>query len=1248
MPPSTQSKIEMCLHFTAFSPIRLTINQLRSAISTPEALGSRLDDDNMVSEQDIEFMCGSLFRKTDNGVFFEFAHVSVRDFLEHESLAVIPGLKKYQISRERCNDMLASQSLRFLQLSNFDVELPDLESLINRTQYPVDSHRWTGPGFHPVAASLSVQLSRKGQPDSTAASLLKSLFHPRKSSCFLIFATNLCAGLVNYYISFGLIPTNAGKSRSELAEKFLHDEFQPIHLAAALNLPEVCQHLVDAGSNLAAESPVGSPLNLSVTSFLRLILNDGDIPLIEKHPHHLYSPIRTLLGRYHQRNATFKIFEHTKLQQLALDSTRRPGETPLVVHALIIAFAENNFWILQKLLDRGMTLEHTTYTRLFPNLISQSLPEIRKNEQPLLAFLQDLGSRLEAESGWPLEIGRLIWRTAVELGLTFTKDPTVTDLRISLSKDALVSRAFVTIKGRDMKGLQECITDGRLDLSERHRDPMEPQEEDDALHLTLLHFAVLENNLQATTHLAQAGCDPNIHSIRIRTLYRYLPIHDCLSIDLFEVLLAHGASATDIEVHTGKTIWHMYAMESDTEIRFFQSIDFFESIARRLPAETAEALLTKSKDGHTPLQLLLVSRYPHIPREDLVERVMALVAICQGVADFWSRHEPIFAAAAAFGSEKVIRRLIEVGAGIESISIGRETPLHRISIESTSASVEILKEIIPKAVHIRFEGHLPIQAYLKTCVFGQHPIDDTVAQQLCTAESLRSIDGKGTTLWEYYCDFNTTGTDILNQSSNTTLWAWLLSNDSAMQVYEHGSSRSGLVLFLSRLIRLDEIGDLTSTIPSAVLDHAINSTYSWETVKSDSEVLRFLQFCIKKLAYSLVSALIARGVSVCDQVDGYSSIQFAFQSPLVFSLCSGEQGKDMLINMLDHATLEHLNNYDRDGLTVLHRFATGRPGLEHEIEWLIRTLVNKGVDIDKMGLFRDQGNPIFHHICKGSVFGATCLLQMGADPGLAHANGPNATLEASFKGSITFLSHVLEHSKKPGVVIDWKRKAGLWLRQGTKDLSLGGINAIHYASAAGSLEVLEFYVNNGLIDGLEIPSAEGWTAMHLAAARGHAHLIEYLGSKGCGIMPQTNDKTTPLHLSVYEKHYKATEALIRLGARDVPDNTGVTPTMYAFKCNDKSMLQLLGKILPPETSLTQDFARDALPRKRLKPVATALEKAVKYDDMEECKRLCSIGCPVNISIKGLSPLILALHNGHADIVEWLLDKGATTTSRLCH
>lgn len=1240
LPPSTQTKIQMCLNFIAFSPIRLAINQLRGAISTPEIIGSHLDKDNMVSEEDIAFMCGSLVRKTDDGVFFEFAHFSVREFLAHESLAGNPDLKRYQISRERSNDMLLVQSLRFLQLSNyFDVELPNPESLFDDARASLATNRQGAVGFYPQAARLSIQLSREGHLNSTSASLMKSLFHPQKSSCLLLFATCLCFALMDHWKFHGLIQDTSDTPYMELAKMFLHNEFRPVHLAAALNLPDVCRHLVDAGSDLKAESLLGTPLELSITSILRLVLDGCDPMLIQKHHHLLYGPIRVVLG-ITQRNATFEIFEHTNLEHLAVESAGQSRESPLVLQALILAFVGNDFCILQKLLSLGMTLGDSMYARLIPDLMSQSRSYIQRDEEPLLSFLQYITSRMGAESVWPFEIGRLIWNTAVELDFLFARDPTVTDSRVSLSKDALASRAFAAIKSHDIDGLHECLADGRLDLSQRHRDPLEPRDKDDPRHLTLLHFAVLENNLQATEVLAHAGCDPSIPSVQ--RYYRCPPIHDCTSIEVFEQLLAHGAQATDVETYTGENIWHLYG-----DIPTFE-IEVFDSFARKYPSKTAEALLTKSKVGSTPLQHLLGTRFSHMPREDHVEKAMALIETCQGTTDFWSKHAPLFGAAAAFGSERVIRRLIEVGAGRETIGPDLDTPLHRISIESSSESVQCLKEIFPEAVQIRFEGQLPLQAYLERCLHGNHLIDAAVAQQLLTAEALESIDGRGTTLWEYYCDINTPGVRLSKPSTAAILWAWLLSIDSAMQIYEKQSGKNGLILILSCLITLHDVEDLESKILPSVLDGAISGTDGWETIKSHSNVLRFLQFAIRKRAYSLVSTLIARGVSVHDQVDGYSSMQIAFQSPLVVSLSSDEGGKAILLETLDHSTIDHLNGYDRDGLTILHSLATSDSDGGQRLQWLIETLVHSGVDVNRFGGFKNDYTPMVYHLVKRSVSCATYLLEIGADPGLSGEHRSDAALKACWSGSITFLRKLLDHSKQTGMLIDWGRKSTLWLKfKDGSEIEMSDANAVQYActaDSAESLEVVQFYVDNGLIDDLEYASDKGWTAMHCAAFHGNAPIIEYLVSKGCGTMPETYSKSTPLHFSVREGYYEATKILIRLGAEDVADNGGMTPTIYASRSKNTSIIQLLGELPTPGESLVRGFARDALPRNRSKALAIALRQAIMSDDIKECKRLYSLHCPLNASIKGWSSLLLALDKGRLDIAEWLLDNGAITTT----
>jgi hypothetical protein len=112
--------VQMCLQFIAHFPKRLTIHQLREAVSTPSKIGSYLDEKNTVSEGEIAIGCSSLIRKSADGECFEFAHFSVREFLEDESLGQTPELNMYRVSKSENYCILATQCVKYLQLKNFD------------------------------------------------------------------------------------------------------------------------------------------------------------------------------------------------------------------------------------------------------------------------------------------------------------------------------------------------------------------------------------------------------------------------------------------------------------------------------------------------------------------------------------------------------------------------------------------------------------------------------------------------------------------------------------------------------------------------------------------------------------------------------------------------------------------------------------------------------------------------------------------------------------------------------------------------------------------------------------------------------------------------------------------------------------------------------------------------------------------------------------------------------------------------
>ncbi|KAK0727754.1 hypothetical protein B0T26DRAFT_672385 [Lasiosphaeria miniovina] len=162
--PGAPSMVRMCLHMIAYARPRLTMEQLRQAVSTPRLL------------------------------------LLVKEFLQNYPAlygsADQPSLERYFISEHVSNSLLATYCLRFLQLANFcgPPEKPGFQEEIQRTR-----ERDMSYPFYKYAAIQWLQLAKKGLPDytddedgdETLLDLTLSLFHQDKTADFVLWATEL-------------------------------------------------------------------------------------------------------------------------------------------------------------------------------------------------------------------------------------------------------------------------------------------------------------------------------------------------------------------------------------------------------------------------------------------------------------------------------------------------------------------------------------------------------------------------------------------------------------------------------------------------------------------------------------------------------------------------------------------------------------------------------------------------------------------------------------------------------------------------------------------------------------------------------------------------------------------------------------------------------------------------------------------------------------------------------------------------
>ena len=98
-----------------------------------------------------------------------------------------------------------------------------------------------------------------------------------------------------------------------------------------------------------------------------------------------------------------------------------------------------------------------------------------------------------------------------------------------------------------------------------------------------------------------------------------------------------------------------------------------------------------------------------------------------------------------------------------------------------------------------------------------------------------------------------------------------------------------------------------------------------------------------------------------------------------------------------------------------------------------------------------------------------------------------------------------------------------------------------------------FFYNNSRLS-IESTTNNKETPLHLAAAKGHHYIVEYLAKQGCNMNAKTSaqknqfsfDQFTPLHLAITNNHLKTVDCLLKNGADlNTRDNDGDTPLLVA-------------------------------------------------------------------------------------------------------
>ncbi|KAH6964615.1 hypothetical protein DER45DRAFT_557035 [Fusarium avenaceum] len=1220
-PLRIRKMVQLCLQFIAFSPRRLTINELCDAVSAPETLGEHLNSTNTVLEKSIAWSCSSLIRKSADGEYFELAHFTVLEFLQSRTVS---ELAFFMPVPSESRFLMGLQCLRFLQLADFNSPVSEAPELLLKA-IEIGEHRT----FYIFAAQYWTTLISDQLHNHLAYEAATRFFQRPCSPCFRLWIVTI-ATMVRFEPTKAkeLDSMNRDKEDWFAANLASASSLDPIHFASALNLAELCPKLLGNGCDVNSLCNDLTSLSASEVSLFGLFEPDIEFLRPSSTIFSLVLPSST------RRKATAKYL-------VEAGATRSASTGIYFANIMLFAWHLQDFSTVIDFISKGGTPTDTdleSLTIYFHKLCRPSLPVSKQLETALFILNKFLYDTALLETTWGFKFGTLLWSTAVSMGMSFTSDPALTDTKISLSLDGLRTQMDMAVKNDNAEELRKFLQDGRVGIRDFWTS-------DSGGPTTLLQDAAWQNAGRCFDLLLDLGSDPYVLSDDGNNAISLIDTKG--DGNLLHTAVRYGVDMLKPNT-AGANLWHMVALKPSNP-------QFFDALIETNPEGSWKAMSNMASFGMTPLCIALRSsdanndyEYDQ-PFEAREAKALRFIEYCNTVPQFWVKHDSILNMAFDFGSIQIIEKLIDIGVCPTTPTICNPSPLHHIYFKASPSWVCFLKTMFPGAIGQRYKDRLPLEIYLGNVIENKTSLNQTIATMLSSCEILSSKDQYNIMPWQYVCELpdGFINRNQLNDCKQfNSVWELLISL-RAMEFFEQNTGQCGLDVWIPRLCSLAKymhcpVSDITSV---STLDVAIESSLYWNP--SSEHVIRLLRQALGIQSKDIIETLLKHGADVHQPLRGVTTIAFAcaiWQVLLQFV----ERGKPIYLALFEHSQTSKLNDFCLH-MNLLHWTSFEATDVHEQdgLRWLVTQLVSRGVDIE--GIDEDAPvdlriPPLLHHVSKGSFAVAGILLDMGANVNPTVSHSRRAVVhECIRRGNVSFLQKLVGLHRQKKQEIDWERLSSYRVKLP------GSFNPIemtplHVACSKGQHECLRLLLNEVNVS-LEKEAPRGLTALHFAAISGNTAIINELVGLGHSVTVFSDTGDTPLHLAANNGHLFAVKSLIDLGALDTANVSYSTARTLAATNGYNEIVEMLEEAWG---STFYDNVADKITARKTRILLTKLRASIYNGNIRGCQRSDRGGCPLDRGLPledGYTPLMLALCENQQHIATWLLDHGVSVFRR---
>lgn len=1209
-----------------FGHERLNIRQICEAVSVPDTIGDSLEDDEIIDEYEIIKWCGSLIRKTADGQAFDFAHVSVQEFLTG-TCRTHTTLKSYHISEGGAQSLLGPLCLRYLLLSNHARSPLEAKGEIEYILERNDIRK-----FYEYATIWWPKYIQGRLEDKDISQLIRMLFNKTTNfTSWVLEFVRHC--LSNCSEQFYREQTGFGPNEDvafTVISAIKRPDFTPLHMASVLGLSSLCRNLLEDGAKLNLESRFGTPLHcavggLSVFSdsdpipdYLNTEGNQRDILL----PSASYDTVQLLLDA----GATVSLQFVTPFQQMTL----------LSLSVLTSATYGHGFRVAAELIRAGAVVEDEDAKSIsseYKNAMSVLTPkEFKSNQRSSDAIIYILKvTSTPKNDNSPrsrLHSSTCTFAQVMELELDgsifypFFDDSARYESLYDLLEDA--------IEYNDVDTVESCINRTQPDFVKtiKFKGKEEGFLEE---NWTALHLACYEESRDVLNLLLKAGCDFETATEKGRT-----PIQLCRyneDVETLKILLDHGASSIKQDQNLN-TIWHMAAASN--------SIGLLKQLTALDPDRDCALRLVSSK-GRTPICEALSERNEEV--------VLVLLQYCPTV-EFWKSDKPLFRQAAQLGSLDVVQKLLNTNAVLDKLDAAAGSPLHYIAPNATVACVRALVDIFPHC-RMRRNGRTPFQLLLARAVDDDAEVDPETFKvllsnaEICTPEEVSDT-------WEFFCSMivpyaTKRGYKRIHPGEWLPQLLSHLFDIGLVMRYQCDKKQSALVPFADALNsvvtkHLPRVADLLrghwrhGREEPLILDNwewlsqivfdITGKMEHWDITTTQPSAAQLLAFAILNDDGGMMQLLLDKGVNPHQKIDKMSALELACIPEVSIS----EANFHLL---LSYAKVTKLNAHNEDvqGLNIVH--FTAVHGFQNRGLWKLKQVLAAGAKCNIVSADMAHEPALSFHVKLNSRLTAEALLEFGANPWETDSLGYNAVAHAVFNGNAHLLAKITDISAERRLTTRWDQTHKGCLG----DLFFSSFNYLHLAACAGRVASLKFFLKGNLFSDLEVLDDDLQTPLHYAAYAGQLPVVKFLKERGCNLNSAARDGTTPLHLAVQFGHVSVVKALLRMGAKSKVCDLGLTPLSHAYNGSNLDIINILRNLGGHISSSTSPTSS-----KGLEVMAVAFCNAMKRNDIQACKDIHRQGFPLDYQLVSpwpVTPLMFAVCNlCHPSIVEWLIKRGS--------